>query len=117
MSETGMLASEKVTEGKRPYNRYSLINRDIKISFNIAELKNVQVKSDHEELKIREAKDAGAVFNIARDKKSFSSVVIWIGKGRSKSERKINLTNAQGRFLYNLPFPTADHRSLNNTST
>jgi len=38
----------------------------------------------------------------------FSSVVIWIGKGRDRKERKINLTITQGKFLYQLPFPTAE---------
>jgi len=39
-------------------------------------------------------------------------VVIWIGEGRERKERKINLTVNQGKFLYNLPFPSAGFQSV-----
>jgi hypothetical protein len=35
-------------------------------------------------------------------------VVIWSGKGRDRSERKINLSIPQGKFLFHLPFPSAE---------
>ena len=31
-----------------------------------------------------------------------------VGEGRDRTERKINLSLPQGKFLFHLPFPTAD---------
>ncbi|GAJ20423.1 unnamed protein product, partial [marine sediment metagenome] len=59
-------------------------------------------------LKIKERKNAGARFTTARYDQWLSAVVIWIGDGRERTERKINLTVPQGKFLFNLPFPSAD---------
>jgi hypothetical protein len=39
-------------------------------------------------------------------------VTIWIGEGRNRTERKINLSIPQGRFLFHLPFPNADYLSI-----
>jgi hypothetical protein len=39
-------------------------------------------------------------------------VVIWTGKGRDRTERKLNLSQPQGRFLFHLPFPTAEFQSI-----
>ncbi len=60
------------------------------------------------EFKIREIKNSGAKFSIARNGDYFSTISIWIGKGREGKARKINLTNSQGRFLYYLPFPDTE---------
>jgi hypothetical protein len=38
--------------------------------------------------------------------------VIWTGEGRAREERKINLSIPQGRFLFHLPFPTAEPESI-----
>ena len=38
--------------------------------------------------------------------------MIWLGEGRNKKEKKINLTISQGKFMYNLPFPSADFESV-----
>ncbi|MBE9491476.1 MAG: hypothetical protein IMY70_01210, partial [Bacteroidetes bacterium] len=32
--------------------------------------------------------------------------------GRERKERKINLTIPQGKFMYHLPFPSADFQSV-----
>ena len=62
--------------------------------------------------KIREKKNAGVRFSLARNGQFFSSVTIWVGKGRERSEKKISLTTTQGIFLFNLPFPDGEFLSL-----
>jgi len=62
--------------------------------------------------KIREKKNSGARFSTARNDQYISSLVIWIGEGRERKERRINLTMPQGKFLYHLPFPSAEHLSI-----
>ena len=64
-------------------------------------------KNNQSEYKIRESKIADAKFSIARNGEYFSAVSIWSNDGRGSKERKINLTLAQGKFLYYLPFPDA----------
>ena len=109
MSESELINSFEVNEGKRPYKRYSLTRTLIKLEYDLSSIIKDLTDKTQLEIKIRENKNARVRFNLSRNKKSFSSVVVWIGKGRSRQERKINLTTAQGKFLYNLPFPTADH--------
>jgi len=65
-----------------------------------------------EQSKIRETRNAGVRFSLALNGQYFSNLSIWVGKGRERSEKKINLTIAQGKFLYNLPFPDGEHLSL-----
>ena len=64
-------------------------------------------------LKIREKKNAGVKFTTSRSNDYISSVTIWMGEGRNRMERKINLSIPQGRFLFHLPFPNADYLSIN----
>ncbi|MFC2130254.1 hypothetical protein ACFLSQ_02350 [Bacteroidota bacterium] len=111
MADLSILSKEEVYEGKRPYNRYSLKAKKILMEIDINSLDSNETNNDNRELEIRERKNAGARFTVARDNLSISSVVIWIGRGRDKKERKINLTLPQGKFLYNLPFPTAEFMS------
>ena len=63
-------------------------------------------------LKIREIKNAGARFTTSRNNQYISSIVIWRGKGRDQKERKLNLSIPQGKFLYHLPFPSAEFKSI-----
>jgi DNA-binding transcriptional ArsR family regulator len=110
--EGGLLSKTEVFESKRPYFRYSL--KDEKFSFEI-DLKNLaedNKESGETDIWLREKKNASARFTTARNKLYFSSVAIWIGEGREGSEKKINLTNAQGKFLFHLPFPDADFMSM-----
>jgi hypothetical protein len=67
---------------------------------------------DQSAIRIRENKNAGVNFHAARNNQYFSSVTVWIGKGRERTERKINLTIPQGKFLFHLPFPTAYFESI-----
>lgn len=111
MTDLGILSKEEVYERKRPYFRYTLVKETITININLAELKNTDNDTDNQ-LRIREANNAGARYTTARNGQYFSTVSIWRGKGRDGKERKVNLTIAQGKFLYNLPFPNADYQSV-----
>ena len=42
----------------------------------------------------------------------FSNVMILTGEGRDRKENRINLTTAQGIFLYNLPFPDGQFQTI-----
>jgi len=112
MADLGILSKKETIERKRPYFRYSLEKQ--KITFEIDLLKELEVLGEDglEHSKIREKKNAGVRFSLARNGQYFSNVAIWVGKGRQRSEKKINLTTAQGKFLYNLPFPDGEHLSL-----
>ena len=112
MSSLGILERKEAIERKRPYFRYSLLITEIRFTLD---LKNELQNPEGDYLlmaRIRERKNAGVRFSMARNGQYFSTVVIWAGKGRERSEKKINLTNAQGKFLYNLPFPDGEHLSL-----
>jgi predicted transcriptional regulator len=93
-----ILGREEVYEGKRPYFRYKLI---------VKEVTDSRLK-----MTIREMKNAGARFTTSRSNDYISNVVIWIGEGRDRTERKINLSIHQGKFLFHLPFPTAEPLSI-----
>ncbi len=112
MADLDILSRKEVIERKRPYFRYTLEKQ--KIAFEIDLLRELEVsgKDRLEQSKIREKKNAGVRFSMARNGQYFSNVTIWIGKGRERSEKKINLTTAQGKFLYNLPFPDGEHTTL-----
>jgi len=112
MSGLGFLAKKEAFERKRPYFRYTLITQ--KISLEIDLLKELEASGEDylDQSKIREKKNAGVRFSLARNGQYFSNVSIWIGKGRERTEKKISLTLAQGKFLYNLPFPDGEHLTL-----
>lgn len=112
MADLGILSKKEAIERKRPYFRYTLATQ--KISFEIDLLNELETSGEDrlEQSKIREKKNAGVRFSLARNGQYFSNVAIWVGKGRERTEKKINLTIAQGKFLYNLPFPDGEHLSL-----
>jgi len=112
MVELDFLSREEVYEHKRPYFRYFLKQPKIKMELDLDSLfKRIDYSAKWVK-KIRERKNAGARFTTTRDNKSIGMVIIWIGKGRSRKERKINLTAAQGDFLFHLPFPSAQYLSI-----
>lgn len=112
MADLGILSKKEAIERKRPYFRYTLEKQ--KISFEIDLLKELELSGTDqlEKSRIREKKNAGVRFSMARNGQFFSSLAIWVGKGRERIEKKINLTIAQGKFLYNLPFPDGEHLTL-----
>ena len=107
MTSYEILTKQEVSESKRPYFRYKLAKKKIFIEINLDEALGEKITTQGDVFRIRERKNSGAKFSVARNRKSFSSISVWIGDGRSGKERKINLTEAQGTFLYNLPFPDA----------
>jgi hypothetical protein len=112
MASLGILSKKEVFEKKRPYFRYSLEKKKIAIEIDLVSLLSKK-QSDRKLLKkIRENKNAGARFTSARYDSYFSNVVIWLGEGREQKERKIVLTVPQGKFLYLLPFPTAEFMTV-----
>ena len=102
-----ILAKQEVSESKRPYFRYKLAKRKISLEIDLDKVLAVKDSDDETEYSIREKKISGAKFTVARSGKFFSSVSVWKGDGRGGKERKLNLTEAQGLFLFNLPFPDA----------
>ncbi|MEN8125556.1 MAG: hypothetical protein ABFR32_10540 [Bacteroidota bacterium] len=106
MASYDIIEKKEVYEKKRPYFRYSIKKKKIEIIIDLDE--EFSKENEHRsEFKLREIKNSGAKFSIARSGEYFSTVSIWIGEGREGKERKINLTNSQGQFLYYLPFPDA----------
>ena len=107
MTSYEILSKQEVSESKRPYFRYKLAKRKISLEIDLDQVLTAKVNADESVFAIREKKNSGAKFTVARNGKFFSSVSIWKGDGRGGKERKINLTEAQGLFLFNLPFPDA----------
>ncbi|MCU0370071.1 MAG: hypothetical protein MUC31_01540 [Bacteroidales bacterium] len=112
MYELGILGREEVYEKKRPYFRYTLQSKKIIMDIDLEPLFPAQGADHQTSLLIREMKDAGARFTTARSDQYISNIAIWSGKGRERTERKINLSIPQGKFLYHLPFPTAEFQSI-----
>ena len=112
MSELSILEKEQVFEKKRPYFRYTLKEKKIVMELDLAPLFPEPAPGDRAAMMIREKKNAGARFTTSRNNQYISNVVIWIGKGRERTERRINLTIPQGQFLFHLPFPSADYQSI-----
>ena len=107
MTSYEILSKQEVSESKRPYFRYKLAKRKISFEIDLDKVFDANIRNNEAEYSIREKKNSGAKFTLARNGRFFSSVSIWKGDGRGGKERKINLTEAQGLFLFNLPFPDA----------
>ena len=109
----GILDKEEVYEGKRPYFRYRLKVKQFSFQIDLEAFSQGETVTDTRlKLKIREKKNSGVRFTTSRSNDYISNVVIWIGEGRDRTERKINLSLPQGKFLFHLPFPTADFLSI-----
>ena len=106
-----IVSRKEVFEKKRPYYRYTLKKKRIEILLDL-DLLFREKEEASASVKVREHVNAGARFAMARNGEYFSTVSIWSGEGRKTKERKINLTSAQGRFLYFLPFPDATPLSI-----
>lgn len=112
MTSLEILSKKEVYEKKRPYFRYSLKKKKIAMDIDLASLLEQKQPEGKLSKKIRENKDSEARFTTARYDPYLSSIVIWIGEGRDRKERKINLTIPQGKFLFQLPFPTAEFQTI-----
>ena len=112
LTEWGMLKKEEVYEKKRPYFRYTLVKHQINIETDLSALRDSTRGEKRLKWKIREQKNAGVVFTPAGSGRKIASVTLFTGRGRKRKEWKISLTEAQGKFLFHLPFPTEPARPL-----
>jgi len=112
MSTLDILRKEEVFEKKRPYYRYTLKTRTISFKMDLNKLLENKNQFVGLEAHICEKKNSGMKFSTARSGRYFSSVTVFMGKGREMTSRSISLTLVQGMFLYNLPFPGAKPISI-----
>jgi hypothetical protein len=112
--EHKIVESREVMEGKRPYFRYRLVKRKINLSFDLDDLKENSLLFQWEKARIREKANNGAVFSTGNRTDQISSVSLFLGEGRNKKERRISLTQVQGKFLFHLPFPNMEPLKLEN---
>lgn len=112
MFELGILEREEVYEKKRPYYRYTIKVKKIIMELDLSPLYPEAGMNNKTSVKIREMRDSGARFTTARSDQYISNIAIWTGKGRERTERKINLSIPQGKFLFHLPFPSAEFQSI-----
>jgi predicted transcriptional regulator len=117
MASLDILSKKEVLEKKRPYFRYALNTRYIDMKIDLSPMIDQQKKAVQSRKRIRERNNAGARFTTSRDGQYISKVVIWTGKGRDRSERKINLSIPQGKFLFHLPFPSAEPMDVDDIMT
>ena len=107
LAELGLVSREEVYERKRPYFRYALAQTRLNLDLDLERLLT-EPSADGLARVIRERKGSGAQFTTARSGEHIASVTLWQGKGRDRKSRTLSLTTPQGRFLYHLPFPTAE---------
>jgi hypothetical protein len=106
LTELEIVKKTEVFEKKRPYFRYTLIQTKLKLDLDLSVFEKENPGEGLSRL-IREKKENGANFAIARTGDCFSTVTVWEGEGRERQEHKISLTTPQGKFLFHLPFPQA----------
>ena len=109
-----IVEKREVYEKKRPYFRYKLKKTKLTIDIDLSKLYESKPKEENSELEqeVREKINAGATFTTSVDNTYISSVSFFTGEGRKRKVRKISLTVIQGKFLYYLPFPTEQHKSI-----
>jgi predicted transcriptional regulator len=105
LEAAGILSKREAAEKKRPYFRFSLRERRLEISVDLDALHDSKDESTRWEWPVRERKASGALFKEGRDNR-ISAVHVYEGTGRSRTEKRLSLTECQGRFLFHLPFPT-----------
>jgi len=111
LAALGIVSKEEVRENKRPYFRYSLQQEHIVMDLDLASLAQ-QPPAGALTMRVRERGSSGARFATGRGDHYIHHVAVWTGEGRERAEKRISLTAPQGRFLYHLPFPTAEPLSV-----
>ena len=111
MERQGILSREEVYEKKRPYFRYTLLTKNIRMDIDLSEIEQQQTPANLAR-KIREKPGAKASFSMARGGEYISQVSLLSGEGRDRTTHKISLTMPQGHFLYHLPFPNTEALSI-----
>jgi predicted transcriptional regulator len=107
----GIVEKHEAAEKKRPYFRYSLKENRIQITIDLDALYDPREHASKKNWRIRERKNSGVLFKEGRDER-ISAVFIFQGEGRARTERRLSLTDCQGRFLFHLPFPTEEVLSI-----
>jgi predicted transcriptional regulator len=105
LEEAGVVSKREAEEKKRPYFRYSLERTTIHIALDLDALFETAPHAVDLKRRVRERRDSGALFKEGRGE-IISAVHVYEGQGRSRKERRLGLTERQGRFLFHLPFPT-----------
>jgi hypothetical protein len=109
----GLTRKQEIMEKKRPYFRYTLVKSKLILSFSLDNfIDDEEVNLSNNAVLIRERKNSNSHFTIARNGNYFSTISAITGSGRTRKQKKINLTNAQGLFLFHLPFPDAKPISI-----
>ena len=105
----GLTEKKEVIEKKRPYFRYTLVMSEMNLKFDINELLDEREANEirSNSVLIREMRNSNSHFTTARGGNFFSAISATVGSGRDRTQKRINLTNAQGKFLFHLPFPDA----------
>jgi len=106
LTDLEIVKKTEVFEKKRPYFRYTLVQTKLKLDLDLSIFEKENPGQGLSRL-VREKKENGANFAVARSGDCFSTVTVWEGKGRERQEHKISLTTPQGMFLFHLPFPKA----------
>lgn len=112
MASLNILEKTEATESKRPYFRYALKTRNIQLSIDLTPLFTNDQPNSKLSMMVREKASARVRFTVSRNNQYISNVYIWIGEGRNRKERKLNMSIPQGKFLYHLPFPSAPPLSI-----
>ena len=107
-----IVEKQESREKSRPYYRFTLKTDRLRLDLDLTTLTDTDESAPDQKRLVRERKNAGARFVTARGGGAISSVTVWTGKGRSREERKLNLTGPQGVFLFHLPFPGAEALSV-----
>lgn len=108
LSGLDIVSKEEVYEKKRPYYRYTLEKIELSLTVDLMSLYNRKENNEMLECLIREKNNSGANFKTTKTGDGIASVHMFVGEGRSRKEKVMNLTKHQGLFLYHLPFPTED---------
>lgn len=108
----GIVEKKEVFEKKRPYFRYTLIKEKLTIEIDFTAIYDSSNEGDQLDWHIKEKMNAGATFTTSADNTYISSVSFMVGEGRKRKVRKISLTELQGRFMFYLPFPSANFMSI-----
>jgi predicted transcriptional regulator len=112
LHQEGVVTRKEARDRRRPYYRYILASKELIFKIDLDDLVNHQERTRLMEWRIREKKNSGAVFKTARNTNIISTVSIFSGQRRRRTERKVLLTRCQGEFLFHLPFPTQQFESV-----
>jgi len=102
----------EVVGHKRPYSRYRLKQRRIRLEMDLDDLYPRREITRALSRIVREKKNHGASFLTSRSGDDIVALSLVSGRGRHRCQRRLNLTPSQGRFIYFLPFPSARPLSI-----